>query len=133
MHAVTSAYVNPARILSATVANLMDHEDRNGAVHHVDYTNVADLLQWLRDNIERRLDYINAINENGNNTLLHYACKISYNASSVVINGLLVKLHEKVINAINERGETALHVAYFHKASSEVINGLLGTCENGAS
>jgi ankyrin repeat protein len=74
----------------------------------------------LRDNIERRLDYINA-------------CKISYKASSVVINGLLVKLHEKVINAINERGETALHVACFHKASSEVINGLLGTCENGAS
>jgi hypothetical protein len=33
MHAVTSAYVNPARILSATVANLMDHEDRNGIEH----------------------------------------------------------------------------------------------------
>jgi hypothetical protein len=49
----------------------------------------------LRDNIERRLDYINAINENENNTVLHYACKISYEASSVVINGLFLgKLEE---------------------------------------
>ena len=33
MHAVTSAYVNPACVLSTTVADLMDHEDRNGTEH----------------------------------------------------------------------------------------------------
>jgi hypothetical protein len=32
-HAITSAYVNPDRVLSAVVADLMDHEDRNGAEH----------------------------------------------------------------------------------------------------
>jgi hypothetical protein len=36
MHAVTSAYDNPARVLSATVADLMDHEDRNGTEHRHD-------------------------------------------------------------------------------------------------
>jgi hypothetical protein len=36
MHAVTSAYVNPARVLSATVVDLMDHEDRNGTDHRHD-------------------------------------------------------------------------------------------------
>jgi|AntRauTorckE5430_2_1112549.scaffolds.fasta_scaffold11376_2 ankyrin repeat protein len=60
---------------------------------------------------------------------------------------------KKTINAIGKGGETALHVACFHKASSEVINVLLGkldekainaidiigstalhiACENGAS
>jgi hypothetical protein len=33
MHAVTSAYDNPARVLSAAVADLMDHEDCNGREH----------------------------------------------------------------------------------------------------
>jgi hypothetical protein len=33
MHAVTSAYVNPARVLSAVVADLMNHEDHNGTEH----------------------------------------------------------------------------------------------------
>ena len=36
-HAVASAYVNPARVLSAVVADLMDHEDHNGTelCHHL--------------------------------------------------------------------------------------------------
>jgi len=30
---IFGAYVNPARVLSATVVDLMDHEDRNGTEH----------------------------------------------------------------------------------------------------
>eukprot|EP00979_Chaetoceros_neogracilis_P006539 scaffold1335_cov282-Chaetoceros_neogracile.AAC.28 len=111
-----------------------DSTAAGGAVHHVDYTNEADLLQWLRDNCGRcGGDHINVIDDNGR-TALHIACKMGkyYKASSLVINGLLGKLHEKVINAINERGETALHVACFHKASSEVINALLGKLDEKA-
>jgi ankyrin repeat protein len=106
------------------------------AVHHVDYANVADLLQWLDDNewenwddpnvdINRRgrSDDINFINKFGR-TALHIAS--IYGASWEVINGLLGQLDEKVINAIDNYGSNVLHTACIYGASLEVINGLLG-------
>jgi hypothetical protein len=86
---------------------------------------------------------INAIDENFGRTALHLACMSGSSlelitsglvgslckngASWEVINGLLGKLDEKVINAIDKNfGRTALHWASISGASSEVINALMG-------
>jgi hypothetical protein len=107
-------------------------EDKNCSIHNiniftllnVDHADVAYLLQWLNDNTGgESWDDINAIDAYGL-TALHIAC--IYGASWEVINGLLDKLDEKVINAIdNQDGETALHIACVRGASLEVINAIV--------
>jgi ankyrin repeat protein len=99
-----------------------DSTAAGGAVH-VDYTDVAYLLQWLNDNTLESYDDINAINGIGRSAL-HTA--FHYGAPLEVINGLLGKLNEKAINAIDIFYEyTALHSACIYGASWEVIKGLL--------
>jgi len=99
-----------------------DSTDAGGAVH-VDYTDVANLLQWLNDNTRKRWDDINAIDKSGCSAL-HSACE--HGASWEVIKGILGKLDETVINATTGWEDTALHIALMYGASLEVINGLLG-------
>jgi ankyrin repeat protein len=85
-----------------------------GAIHVADHADVT-----------AAQDNINAI-DNGGWTALHNA--LWEKASWEVINGLLGKLDEKVINATeNFLGRNALHIACdTNRASWEVINGLLG-------
>jgi ankyrin repeat protein len=130
-----------------------------GAVHHADYADVAELLQWLRDNTGRSWDDINATDYFGRSALhiacqkkaplevisglldkldekpyrcnaLHVACE--YGPSWEVINWLLGKLEEEAINAIDKFGRSALHVECSRNASLEVINGLLGKLDEEA-
>jgi hypothetical protein len=103
-----------------------------GGAVHVDYTDVANLLQWLNDNTPGSWDddMINAIDGSGWSAALHWA--FLYKASWEVINGLLGKLDKKAINAINNDGEAALHWACHRGASWEVINGLLGKLDKKA-
>jgi uncharacterized Tic20 family protein len=57
---------------------------------------------------------------------LHHACKYSGTTDWEIIICLLGKLDEEAINAINDEGRTALHIAAFKdRASWKVINGLL--------
>jgi ankyrin repeat protein len=90
---------------------------------HVDYTDVANLLQWLRDITVQSWDDINAIDEDGWSAL-HYA--LLNKASREVIRGLVGKLDKTAINAFDFQGRSALHFACEHGASWKVINGLLG-------
>eukprot|EP00979_Chaetoceros_neogracilis_P008156 scaffold1802_cov162-Chaetoceros_neogracile.AAC.6 len=89
---------------------------------HVDYTDVANLLQWLTDKSGESWDDINTIDKGGRSAL-HIACKNK--ASWEFINGLMGKLDERAINAIDRYGSSALHFACKNKASSDVTNCLL--------
>eukprot|EP00979_Chaetoceros_neogracilis_P006201 scaffold1233_cov164-Chaetoceros_neogracile.AAC.1 len=101
-----------------------DSTTGGGAVNVADCADVAELLQWLRNYTVGSWDDINGFDFHGRSAL-HWA--FIYGASWEVINGLLGKLDETVINAIDKLyGHTALHFACKYGASWEVINGLLG-------
>ena len=94
---------------------------------------VAGAQQWWTDTNKdgKSWDDINTIEKNGW-TALHTA--LLKNASLEVVNGLLDKLDEKVINAIDEDfGDTVLHYACRWKLSSDIINGILDKLDVKAS